>query len=269
MKARFCHPSMIFFASASRISIPTWDISNHWWTYCTGPCSSNRQGGFSKRSRATLGVVGISISKRAGTFHCFYLNCLSAMTLVDSNMSVPPGPLATHNSVLERENCNKTFNIPHFPSHLPSESQRSPVSSHRGPFMFGDTSPRLLEAKAATNEDWPGGLTDMSKSKKRVLASQFRGAHQLLHHEACSALVIPWDQFVGLVHRGWVHGEPVEDPNWIVFRIMEVELDHLGVHIGGISAKITPFLLSTTRPLFTWLVLPLDLHCSWLGFCWC
>ena len=89
------------------------------------------------------------------------------MTLVDSNMSVPPGPRAKHNSVLGRENFNQIFKIPHFPSHLPSESQRSPVSSHRGPFMFGDTSPRLLEAKAATKVDWPGGLVKVDRIKNR------------------------------------------------------------------------------------------------------
>ena len=147
------------FVYASRIIIPTWDISSHWWTHCTGPCSSNRRDGFSKRSRATLGAEGIT----AGIWQGSHLNCLSAMTLVDSNMSVPPGPRAKHNSVLGRENFNQIFKIPHFPSHLPSESQRSPVSSHRGPFMFGDTSPRLLEAKAATKVDWPGGLVKKLK----------------------------------------------------------------------------------------------------------
>ena len=34
---------------------PTWDIFNHWWTHWIGPRSSKRRGGFSKRSRATLG----------------------------------------------------------------------------------------------------------------------------------------------------------------------------------------------------------------------
>ena len=38
-----------------------------------------------------------------------------------------------------------------------------------------------------------------------------------------------------------MHGEPVEYPNWIVFHIVEVELDHLGVHIGGVSANKTFF----------------------------
>lgn len=47
---------------------------------------------------------------------------------------------------------------------LPSQvewykSQASPVLIHFGPFKFGETSPKLDEAKAATKVPWNGILT--------------------------------------------------------------------------------------------------------------
>ena len=59
------------------------------------------------------------------------------MIKVDSKLS-RPGPSAWHISFL--------------PSHVEcSLSHSSPVSMQRGPLRFGETSPRLVDAKAATN----------------------------------------------------------------------------------------------------------------------
>ena len=58
-----------------------------------------------------------------------------------------------------------------------------------------------------------------------------------------------------------MHGKPVQDPNWIVFRIVEVELDHLCVHIGGVSAKKTFFsILDECLPgtFFLWICIVAD-----------
>ena len=81
--------------------------------------------------------------------------------------------------------------------------------------------------------------------KSMRLASQLRGTHQLFHHQAGGALVVPRDQSVGLVHGGRVDGEPVQDPDRVFLCIVEVQLHHLRVHIGGISGIILPD--STTK----------------------
>ena len=83
--------------------------------------------------------------------------------------------------------------------------------------------------------------------KSMILAGQLRGTHQLFHHQARGALVVPRDQSVGLVHGGRVDGEPVQDPDRIFFRIVEVQLHHLRVHIGGISGIIFPDSTTTTK----------------------
>lgn len=49
-----------------------------------------------------------------------------------------PGPEAMHNLAWP-------------PHELDTSSQDLPLFVHLGPLMFGDTSPRLLEANAATN----------------------------------------------------------------------------------------------------------------------
>lgn len=63
-------------------------------------------------------------------------NSLCAMILVLSNMSFP-GPEATHISL--------------FPEQVYEDEHSWPENSHFGPRVLGETSPRLLEAKAATN----------------------------------------------------------------------------------------------------------------------
>ena len=83
--------------------------------------------------------------------------------------------------------------------------------------------------------------------KSMILAGQLRGTHQLFHHQARGALVVPRDQSVGLVHGGRVDGEPVQDPDRIFFRIVEVQLHHLRVHIGGVSGIIFPDSTTTTK----------------------
>lgn len=57
--------------------------------------------------------------------------------LVLSNISLP-GPEEKHISFL--------------PGHVYCSVQFCPVNSHFGPRVLGETSPRLVEAKAATNE---------------------------------------------------------------------------------------------------------------------
>ena len=67
----------------------------------------------------------------------------------------------------------------------------------------------------------------------------------LLHHQAGSALVVSGYIVVCVVHRVGVNGEPgdemcslkwpsfspVEDSNWLVDSIVEVQLDHVCVQI--------------------------------------
>lgn len=67
------------------------------------------------------------------------LNILLAMMLVLSNMFLP-GPEAKH--------------ISFFPGQVYCFEQLLPENSHFGPRVLGETSPRLLEAKAATNGPW-------------------------------------------------------------------------------------------------------------------
>lgn len=67
-------------------------------------------------------------------------NILVAMILVLSNMSLP-GPDAKHLSLGKLHN---SF----------SWSQTFPENSHFAPFVFGETSPRLVDANAQTIRPW-------------------------------------------------------------------------------------------------------------------
>ena len=71
-------------------------------------------------------------------------------------------------------------------------------------------------------------------------------------------------------------GEPVEDPDRLVLLVVEVELHHLGVHVGRVPARIisSPHQVSksiksksrvrllSTNLMFTLLSLPLGLRRS-------
>jgi len=74
--------------------------------------------------------------------------------LVLSNISFP-GPEAKHISI--------------FPGHVYWLEQFFPENSHFGPRVFGETSPRLVEAKAATN--WP---YDAKKKQHSVYITNMR-----------------------------------------------------------------------------------------------
>ena len=103
-----------------------------------------------------------------------------------------PGPEATHICVrLLHVEC--------------SNSQGRPVSIQCGPLVFGETSPRLVEAKAATKDPLPIGLFASYSLLSSISFSSIRLAKPLLSPE------ISW--FVLFIDVGWTANQLITPLN--------------------------------------------------------
>ena len=122
-------------------------MSTNWWVNWMGP--SNASIALVSRSNMSYSSRYKNLKKKKKSFEQeqeletvqrtqALLNCLAPMIRVLSIMSLP-GPEATHSSV-------RLLQVD------VSTSQGSPVSKQWGPWVLGDTSPRLDWPKAAMNE---------------------------------------------------------------------------------------------------------------------